>query len=98
MTLTAFATDQTGHRTVTYGEMPSTESDDAVLTITDNGDNTFNVTFKDVINVDGTFTDNYGTFTFSNVVGTTENGVTTINLSNLSATVANSDFFLDRGF
>ena len=97
MTLTAFATDYTGHRTVTYGEMPSTESDDAVLTITDNGDNTFNVTFKDVINVDGTFTDNYGTFTFSNVVGTTENGVTTINLSNLSATVANSDFFLTEG-
>ena len=92
MTLTAFATDYTGHRTVTFGSMPSTESDDAVLTITDNGDNTFNVTFKDVINVvDGTFTDNYGTYTFSNVAGTTENGVTTINLSNLSASVKNAD-------
>lgn len=42
MTLTAFAADYTGHRTVTYGSMPSTEADDAVLTITDNGDNTFN--------------------------------------------------------
>ena len=89
MTLTAFATDYTGHRTVTFGSMPSTESDDAVLTITDNGDNTFNVTFKDVINVDGNYTDNYGTFIFSNVAGTTENGVTTIDLSNLSASLEN---------
>ena len=89
MTLTAFATDYTGHRTVTFGSMPSTETDDAVLTITDNGDNTFNVTFKDVINVDGNYTDNYGTFIFSNVAGTTENGVTTIDLSNLSASLEN---------
>ena len=89
MTLTAFATDYTGHRIVTFGSMPSTESDDAVLTITDNGDNTFNVTFKDVINVDGNYTDNYGTFIFSNVAGTTENGVTTIDLSNLSASLEN---------
>ena len=93
MTLTAFATDYTGHRTVTFGSMPSTESDDAVLTITDNGDNTFNVTFKDVINVDGSYTDNYGTYTFSNVAGTTENGVTTIDLSNLSASVKNCAFY-----
>ena len=92
MTLTAFATDYTGHRTVIFGVNPPTESDDAVLTITDNGDNTFNVTFKDVINVDGTYTDNYGTYTFSNVAGTTENGVTTIDLSNLSVSVENCDF------
>ena len=92
MTLTAFATDYTGHRTVIFGVNPPTESDDAVLTITDNGDNTFNVTFKDVINIDGTFTDNYGTYTFSNVAGTTENGVTTIDLSNLSVSVENCDF------
>ena len=92
MTLTAFATDYTGHRTVIFGVNTPTESDDAVLTITDNGDNTFNVTFKDVINIDGTFTDNYGTYTFSNVAGTTENGVTTIDLSNLSVSVENCDF------
>ena len=93
MTLTAFATDYTGHRTVIFGVNTPTESDDAVLTITDNGDNTFNVTFKDVINIDGTFTDNYGTYTFSNVAGTTENGVTTIDLSNLSASVENCSFY-----
>ena len=93
MTLTAFATDYTGHRTVIFGVNPPTESDDAVLTITDNGDNTFNVTFKDVINIDGSYTDNYGTYTFSNVAGTTENGVTTIDLSNLSASVENCSFY-----
>ena len=92
MTLTAFATDYTGHRTVIFGVNTPTESDDAVLTITDNGDNTFNVTFKDVINVADGYTDNYGTFTFSNVAGTTENGVTTIDLSNLSVSVENCDF------
>ena len=92
MTLTAFATDYTGHRTVIFGVNTPTESDDAVLTITDNGDNTFNVTFKDVINIDGSYTDNYGTYTFSNVAGTTENGVTTIDLSNLSVSVENCDF------
>lgn len=48
------------------------------------------MTFKDVINVDGSYTDNYGTYTFSNVAGTTENGVTTIDLSNLSASVKNN--------
>ena len=93
MTLTAFATDYTGHRTVIFGVNTPTESDDAVLTITDNGNNTFNVTFKDVINVDGNFRDNYGTYTFSNVAGTTENGVTTIDLSNLSASVKNCSFY-----
>ena len=50
------------------------------------------MTFKDVINVDGSYTDNYGTYTFSNVAGTTENGVTTIDLSNLSVSVENCDF------
>lgn len=93
MTLTAFATDYTGHRTVIFGVNTPTESDDAVLTITDNGDNTFNVTFKDVINVYAGYTDNYGTYTFSNVAGTTENGVTTIDLSNLSASVENCSFY-----
>lgn len=38
MTLTAFAKDYTGHRTVTYGYNTPTESDDAVVSITDNGE------------------------------------------------------------
>ena len=97
ITLTAFAKDYTGHRTVTYGYTTPTESDDAVVSITDNGDGTYNVTFKDVINVSGSYTDNYGTYTFSNVEGTTANGYTTIDLTGLTVAIANCDLGLTSG-
>ena len=97
MTLTAFAKDYTGHRTVTYGYTTPTESDDAVVSITDNGDGTYNVTFKDVINVSGSYRDNYGTYTFSNVEGTTTDGLTTIDLSGLTVAIANCDLGLTSG-
>lgn len=97
MTLTAFAKDYTGHRTVTYGYNTPTESDDAVVSITDNGDGTYNVTFKDVINVSDNYRDNYGTYTFSNVEGTTANGYTTIDLTGLTVAIANCDLGLTSG-
>lgn len=97
MTLTAFAKDYTGHRTVTYGYNTPTESDDAVVSITDNGDGTYNVTFNDVINVSGSYTDNYGTYTFSNVEGTTTDGLTTIDLTGLTVAIANCDLGLTSG-
>ena len=97
MTLTAFAKDYTGHRTVTYGYNTPTESDDAVVSITDNGDGTYNVTFNDVINVSGSYRDNYGTYTFSNVEGTTANGYTTIDLSGLTVAITNCDLGLTSG-
>ena len=97
MTLTAFAKDYTGHRTVTYGYTTPTESDDAVVSITDNGDGTYNVTFKDVINVSGSYRDNYGTYTFSNVAGTTTDGLTTMDLSGLTVAIANCDLGLTSG-
>lgn len=98
MTLTAFAKDYTGHRTVTYGyTTPPTESDDAVVSITDNGDGTYNVTFKDVINVSDNYRDNYGTYTFSNVEGTTANGYTTIDLTGLTVAITNCDLGLTSG-
>lgn len=97
ITLTAFAKDYTGHRTVTYGYTTPTESDDAVVSITDNGDGTYNVTFKDVINVSGCYTDNYGTYTFSNVEGTTTDGLTTIDLTGLTVAIANCDLGLTSG-
>lgn len=97
MTLTAFAKDYTGHRTVTYGYKTPTESDDAVVSITDNGDGTYNVTFNDVINVSGSYTDNYGTYTFSNVEGTTTDGLTTIDLTGLTVAIANCDLGLTSG-
>ena len=97
MTLTAFAKDYTGHRTVTYGYNTPTESDDAVVSITDNGDGTYNVTFNDVINVSGSYRDNYGTYTFSNVEGTTANGYTTIDLTGLTVAITNCDLGLTSG-
>ena len=97
ITLTAFAKDYTGHRTVTYGYNTPTESDDAVVSITDNGDGTYNVTFNDVINVSGSYRDNYGTYTFSNVEGTTANGYTTIDLSGLTVAITNCDLGLTSG-
>lgn len=97
MTLTAFAKDYTGHRTVTYGYNTPTESDDAVVSITDNGDGTYNVTFNDVINVSGSYRDNYGTYTFSNVAGTTTDGLTTIDLTGLTVAIANCDLELTSG-
>lgn len=97
MTLTAFAKDYTGHRIVTYGYTTPTESDDAVVSITDNGDGTYNVTFKDVINVSDNNSDNYGTYTFSNVEGTTANGYTTIDLTGLTVAITNCDLGLTSG-
>ncbi len=97
MTLTAFAKDYTGHRIVTYGYTTPTESDDAVVSITDNGDGTYNVTFKDVINVSDNYRDNYGTYTFSNVEGTTANGYTTIDLTGLTVAITNCDLGLTSG-
>lgn len=97
MTLTAFAKDYTGHRTVTYGYNTPIESDDAVVSITDNGDGTYNVTFNDVINVSGSYRDNYGTYTFSNVAGTTTDGLTTIDLTGLTVAIANCDLGLTSG-
>lgn len=97
MTLTAFAKDYTGHRTVTYGYNTPTESDNAVVSITDNGDGTYNVTFNDVINVSGSYRDNYGTYTFSNVAGTTTDGLTTIDLTGLTVAIANCDLGLTSG-
>ena len=97
MTLTAFAKDYTGHRTVTYGYNTPTESDNAVVSITDNGDGTYNVTFNDVINVSGSYRDNYGTYTFSNVEGTTTDGLTTIDLTGLTVAIANCDLGLTSG-
>ena len=98
MTLTAFATDYTGHRTVTYGSNDPTESDNAVVSIVDNGDGTYNVSFVDVINVDGPYRDNYGTYTFSNLACTTENGVTTFTGSGLTAAVTHSNPNSDYSF
>ena len=51
----------------------------------------------DVINVSGSYRDNYGTYTFSNVAGTTTDGLTTIDLTGLTVAIANCDLGLTSG-
>lgn len=53
--------------------------------------------FKDVINVSDNYRDNYGTYTFSNVEGTTANGYTTIDLTGLTVAITNCDLGLTSG-
>lgn len=84
-TVTAMAIDFTDHRSVNESGQNKLEVDDAQLTVTPNGDNTYNVTFHDVQALYYSSKDNFGTFTFSNVPGTTEDGITVVEGSNLKA-------------
>ena len=94
MTLTAFALDFTDYRKVTLGSNTPTESNSEKLSITDNGDGTYNVTFNDIINKDGSYTDKYGTFTFSNVSGSQTGDFTTVTGTQLTGTVTGGDYGL----
>ena len=96
MTLSAFALDFTDYRKVTLGGNTPTESNDAKLSITDNGDGTYNVTFNDIINKDGSYTDDYGTFTFSNVSGSQTGDFTTVTGTNLTGTVTGGAYGLNE--
>ena len=91
-TLSAFALDFTDYRKVTLGSYTPTESNDAKLSVTDNGDGTYNVTFNDIINKDDSYTDNYGTFTFSNVSGSTSGDVTTVTATDVTGTVSGGTY------
>ena len=91
-TLSAFALDFTDYRKVTLGSYTPTESNDAKLSVTDNGDGTYNVTFNDIINKDVSYTDNYGTFTFSNVSGSKSGDVTTVTATDVTGTVSGGTY------
>ena len=91
-TLSAFALDFMDYRKVTLGSYTLTESNDAKLSVTDNGDGTYNVTFNDIINKDGSYTDNYGTFTFSNVSGSKSGDVTTVTATDVTGTVSGGTY------
>ena len=93
-TFSAFALDFTDYRKVTLGSNTPTESNNEKLSITDNGDGTYNVTFNDIINKDGSYTDKYGTFTFSNVSGSQTGDFTTVTGTNLTGTVTGGDYGL----
>ena len=93
-TFSAFALDFTDYRKVTLGSNTPTESNNEKLSITDNGDGTYNVTFNDIINKDDSYTDKYGTFTFSNVSGSQTGDFTTVTGTNLTGTVTGGDYGL----
>ena len=93
-TLSAFALDFTDYRKVTLGSNTPTESNSEKLSVTDNGDGTYNVTFYDIINKDDSYTDKYGTFTFSNVSGSQTGSITTVTGTNLAGTVTGGDYGL----
>ena len=95
-TLSAFALDFTDYRKVTLGSNTPTESNSEKLSVTDNGDGTYNVTFYDIINKDGSYTDKYGTFTFSNVSGSQTGSFTTVTGTNLAGTVTGGDYRLSE--
>lgn len=77
-TLTAMAGVYTDKSKVTIGKGTTTEWDAATITVTEKGDNKYDVAFNSVSNKDGNYTDNYGTVTFTDLEGTTANGLTTI--------------------
>ena len=87
-TVTAMAIDFTDYRSVTEVKDYPAEINDAKLTVTSNGDGTYNVTFFNLYETK--WNDNFGDITFSNVKGTTEGGITTIQGTNLSGTMQNS--------
>ena len=95
-TLSAFALDFMDYRKVTLGSNTPTESNSEKLSVTDNGDGTYNVTFYDIINKDGSYTDKYGTFTFSNVSGSQTGSFTTVTGTNLAGTVTGGDYRLSE--
>ena len=91
-TVAAMAFDFTDHRVVQLNTLPKTETDNATITVTQNDNGNYDVVFKNIQNVDGSYTDSYGDYTFTNVPGTTEGGVTTISGENLNASVANGEY------
>lgn len=90
LTLTAMATTFTGHRIVTVGYLEPSEMDNTTITVTDKGNGKYDVVFNNIINKDGSYEDNYGTFTFTDLDGITANGITTIEGKLLTGAVTSS--------
>lgn len=87
-TVAAMAIDFTDQRSVTEVINCPSIVTDAKLTVTPNGDGTYNVTFFNLY--EEQYGDNFGDITFSNVSGRTEDGFVIIEGDNLSGTAANS--------
>ena len=89
-TVAAMATDYTDKRSA-YLSNHLTEKADAGLTIIDKGGGLYDLTFKGIVL--GSWGDNYGDWTITDVLGTEENGVVTINQSGINASIANASGF-----
>ena len=62
--------------------------ENAKLTVEDNGNGTYNVTFHEVFGYFNSTVDNFGTMTFSNIPGVTTDGITEVqSTSAMSGTV-----------
>ncbi len=90
-TLMAMAGVYTDKSKVTIGKGATTEWDAATVTVTEKGDNKYDVAFNAVSNKDGNYTDNYGTVTFTDLEGITANGLTTIDAKLQTGAVTGSD-------
>ncbi len=88
--ITAMAGVYTDKSKVTIGKGTTSEWDAATITVTEKGDNKYDVAFNSVSNKDGNYTDNYGTVTFTDLEGTTANGLTTIDAKLQTGAVTNS--------
>lgn len=88
--LTAMAGVYTDKSKVTIGKGTTSEWDAATITVTEKGDNKYDVAFNSVSNKDGNYTDNYGTVTFTDLEGTTANGLTTIDAKLQTGAVTSS--------
>lgn len=83
--MAAFAQTFTDKSTVSVGGQAS-DMAEAKLEVADNGDGTYNVTFKDVVNLYNNYNDAYGDVGFNGLTATTEGGITTLSGSALTAT------------
>lgn len=83
-TVMAMAFDYTDVRSASEDGQPYYDVTDAKLTITPNGDGTYNVIFHNLQAKYGAAIDDFGTFEYKNLPGTTTDGITVIEGSNLT--------------
>ena len=88
-TVTAMATDYVADCVVSCNNQESTMSG-ATMSVVDNGDGTYNITLKALKST--ALGMDFGDLTLSNLSGTTEGGVTTISVTEVSAKFTSGDY------
>lgn len=90
-TVVAFATDYTDAFTCTTSVAGTETLGQKTLTITDNGDGTYDVVIKDFNSQK--LAQNFGDMTFAGMSGTTADGVTTITAADVTASQTDGTYF-----